>query len=95
MDALPFIGTGTVFVPIAVILLFQKQFKLAACYLGLFLLTYIVREFLEPRMIGAKLGIYPFVMVVVVYAGIYLYGTAGVVLGPVTLLAVLEINREI
>lgn len=95
MDALPFIGTGTVLVPIAVILLFRRQFKLAACYLGLFLLTYIVREFLEPRMIGAKLGIYPFVMVVVVYAGIYLYGTAGVILGPVTLLTVMEVWREL
>ena len=95
MDALPFIGTGTVLIPMAVYYLFRKSFRLSLCYLGLFLLTYIVREFLEPRLIGAKLGIYPFVMVVVVYAGLYLYGAAGVVLGPVTLLTVMEIYREI
>ena len=95
MDALPFIGTGTVLIPMAVFFLFRRQFRLAACYLGLFLLTYIVREFLEPRMIGARLGIYPFVMIVVVYAGIYLYGAAGVIWGPVTLLTVMEIWREI
>ena len=34
-------------------------------------------------------------MVVVVYAGLYLYGPAGVFLGPVTLLMVMEITREI
>ena len=68
---------------------------MALGYAGLFLLTYIVREFMEPRLIGAKLGIYPFVMVIVVYVGLYLYGTVGVVLGPVTLLAVMEINREV
>lgn len=95
MDALPFIGTGTVLIPMAVFFLFRRQFRFAACYLGLFLLTYIVREFLEPRMIGARLGIYPFVMIVVVYAGIYLYGAAGVIWGPVTLLTVMEIWREI
>lgn len=95
MDALPFIGTGTVLVPMAVFLIFRGNFRAAIGYVGLFLLTYVVREFLEPRLIGAKLGIYPFVMVVVVYAGLYLYGTAGVVLGPVTLLAVMEIWREI
>ncbi|MDO4324201.1 MAG: AI-2E family transporter [Lachnospiraceae bacterium] len=94
MDALPFIGTGTVLVPMAVFLLFRRKIQLAVGYLGLFLLTYVVREFLEPRLIGAKLGIYPFVMVVVVYAGLYLYGPAGVLLGPVTLLLVMEILKE-
>ncbi len=94
MDALPFVGTGTVLIPMAIFLLFQKEIRLAIGYIGLFLLTYIVREFLEPRLIGAKLGIYPFVMVVVVYAGLYLYGPAGVLLGPVTLLTVMEILRE-
>ena len=79
----------------AVFFLFQKNFRLAACYAALFLVTYIVREFLEPRLFGARLGIYPFVMVVAVYAGLYLYGTAGVLLGPVTLLTVMEINREV
>ena len=58
------------------------------------MLTYVVRELLEPRLIGAKLGVYPFVMVVVVYAGLYLFGTAGVLLGPVMLLTVIEILRE-
>lgn len=95
MDALPFIGTGTVLIPMAVYFLFRKSFRLTAGYLGLFLLTYVVRELMEPRMIGAKLGIYPFVMVVVVYAGLYLYGAAGVLLGPVTLLTVMEIWREV
>lgn len=95
MDALPFIGTGTVLIPMAVFLLFRKNFQLAAGYLILFLVTYLAREFLEPRLIGAKLGIYPIVMVVVVYAGLYLYGPAGVLLGPVSLLLVMEIWREI
>lgn len=94
-DALPFIGTGTVLVPIAVYQLFQGDYKLAVGYLLLFLITYITREFLEPRLIGSKLGIYPFVMVVLVYAGLYLYGTAGVLLGPVSFLLVKEILREI
>ena len=95
LDALPFIGTGTVLVPMAAFLVFRGNYKLAAGYAGLFLLTYVVREYLEPRLIGAKLGVYPFVMVVVVYAGLYLYGPAGVFLGPVTLLMVMEITREI
>lgn len=94
MDALPFIGTGTVLIPMALFLLIRGNYGLAAGYVVLFLVTYVAREFLEPRLIGAKLGIYPFVMVVVVYAGLYLFGPAGVLLGPVTLLTVMEILRE-
>lgn len=95
LDALPFIGTGSALIPIAAVMAFQKRFRLSLGYIGLFLLTYIVREFLEPRLIGGKLGIYPFVMIVVVYVGLYLYGPSGVILGPVTLLLIMEIWREI
>ncbi len=95
MDALPFIGTGTVLIPMALYLLFGGNYRLAAGYLILFLVTYLAREFLEPRLVGARLGIYPFVMVIVVYVGLYLYGAAGVLLGPITLLLIMEIWREI
>jgi sporulation integral membrane protein YtvI len=94
-DALPFIGTGTILVPMAVYEVFAKDYKLAIGYVLLFLITYVTREYLEPKLIGSSLGIYPFVMIVVVYAGLYLYGAAGVLLGPVTLLLVMEIVREI
>lgn len=95
VDVLPFLGTGTILLPMAVFQLFRGQVGMAAGYAGLFLFTYLVREFMEPRLLGEKLGIYPFVMIVVVYAGLYLYGAAGVVLGPVTLLTVKEIYHEI
>ena len=95
LDALPFIGTGTVLFPVAFFLVLQGSYAKAAGYGVLFFITYVAREFLEPRLIGARLGIYPFVMVVVVYAGLYLYGPSGVVLGPVTLLLILETVREL
>ena len=95
LDALPFIGTGTVLLPVAFFLVLQGSYAKAAGYGVLFFITYVAREFLEPRLIGARLGIYPFVMVVVVYAGLYLYGLSGVVLGPVTLLLILETVREL
>lgn len=95
LDALPFIGTGTVLFPVAFFLVLQGSYAKAAGYGVLFFITYVAREFLEPRLIGARLGIYPFIMVVVVYAGLYLYGPSGVVLGPVTLLLIMETVREL
>ena len=95
LDALPFIGTGTVLLPWAVICLIQGDFFHAASYATLFLVTNTSREYLEPKLLGNKLGVYPIIIAMVVYAGICIYGAWGVLLGPFTLLLIMEIIREI
>lgn len=95
LDALPFLGTGTVLIPWAIVLLLQKKVGLAAGYAVLFLVTNTVREVLEPRLIGERIGVYPFAIAAVVYAGLYFFGIWGVLLGPVSLLLIMEICREI
>lgn len=94
LDALPFIGTGTVLVPWGVFLMFTGKFWLGVCLVVLFLITNTLREFLEPKLIGDRMGIYPILMVAAVYVGICVYGVAGVALGPVSLMLIIEIWRE-
>lgn len=95
LDALPFLGTGTVLIPWAVVLLIQRKYALALGYAGLFLVTNTVRELLEPRLIGSRIGIYPFVMALSVYTGLCLFGPTGVFTGPAGLVLIKEIYREI
>lgn len=95
LDALPFLGTGTVLLPWAVVLLIQKKYALALGYAGLFLITNTVRELLEPKLIGRRIGIYPFVMAFSVYAGLCLFGPTGVFTGPAGLVLIQETCREI
>lgn len=95
LDALPFLGTGTVLLPWAVVLLLQKKYALALGYAGLFLVTNTVRELLEPKLIGERIGIYPFVMALSVYTGLCLFGPSGVFTGPAGLVLIMEICREI
>lgn len=94
-DAIPFIGTGTFLVPWAVYLLFTGQVSYGVCLLVLFAATYMLREFLEPKLIGDKLGVYPIVMVITIYLGLHAYGVAGVFLGPISYLLIAEIYREL
>lgn len=95
MDALPFIGTGTVLVPWGIFLMFTGEFWYGVCLIMLFLMTNTLREFLEPKLIGDRIGIYPIAMVAAVYVGICIYGVAGVVLGPISLMLIIEIWREL
>lgn len=94
LDVLPFIGTGTIFVPWALLCLLGGDFFHAAAYFTLFILASGTREYLEPRLLGDKMGVYPIVIALVVYAGIYIFGVSGVLLGPMSLLIILECMRE-
>lgn len=95
LDAFPVLGTGTVFIPWAIITLLQGDIFHGAAYATLWVITWITREFLEPKFIGKKLGLYPIAIVMTMYIGVYVYGISGVILGPVSLLFILEISREV
>lgn len=95
LDALPFVGTGAVFVPWSLICLLRADFIHAAAYFTIFILASAVREYLEPRLLGERMGVYPIVIALVVYAGVCLYGAVGVLLGPLSLLIILECIREL
>ena len=94
LDALPFIGTGTILLPWALFMVIKGDFFHAAIYATLFLITNSTREFMEPKLLGKKLGVYPIVIAMVVYAGICIFGAAGVLFGPLTLLIIMEVSRE-
>ena len=92
-DALPFLGTGTIFVPWLIIKLLQKEYLLAIVYGGLYIICNLIREFLEPKLVGKGLGIHPLAVVFSLYVGICVYGGAGILLGPFSALLIRELYR--
>lgn len=95
MDVLPFIGTGIILVPIGVIQLLGGNLLQAMIIFATYVICIVIREVLEPRLMGTGLQVSPVVILVSVYAGILFYGISGVLLGPVTLLILVEVAREI
>ena len=82
LDALPFIGTGIVMMPLAVTALFQGNYGSAVVCLVLYAACVFLRELLEPRLIGKRMGISPIAVLMAVYAGIQLFGLWGIIKGP-------------
>lgn len=93
LDVLPFIGTGIILVPLALYTVVQGNFLQAAGFIVLYAICALVREFLEPKLIGEKIGIYPVGVLLSIYAGIKLFGFSGIILGPIMMLFVIEIFR--
>ena len=95
MDFLPFIGTGIALIPIGVIRIIGGNLFGGIIILISYFICLVIREFLEPRLLGNGLKFSPVAILVSVYAGLMFYGIGGVILGPVTLLILVELGREI
>lgn len=94
-DAMPFLGTGTIFVPWAVIEMLQGRYMLAAIYTVIYTICSIMREILEPKLVGNKLGMHPLSVIVSIYVGLGIYGLWGFALGPFSYILIREIYLTI
>lgn len=82
LDVLPFIGTGVVLLPMAAVQLFYGYYGKAVTCVLLYVACIFLREMLEPRLIGRRIGVSPIAVLVSLYAGIQLFGVWGIVKGP-------------
>lgn len=91
MDMLPFIGTGMVLMPLAFWQILNGYYTKAAICVILYVVCAVTREFLEPKLIGERMGIFPVAILFSVYAGVKLFGIFGIVKGPLALITVYEV----
>lgn len=91
LDVLPFIGTGIVLVPLSLWQLLNGQYGRMVVCLILYGVCILIREFLEPKLIGRRIGVAPVFMLLAVYAGIRLFGVGGIIKGPLALIVIVEI----
>ena len=86
LDALPFFGTGSVLIPYGIFLLVRREWGKAAIIIGMYAVCYLLREFLEAKLMGSRMGLSPLETFIAMYVGLELFGIAGFILGPMGLL---------
>lgn len=82
LDALPFIGTGIVLIPTSLLFFLEREIMKGVICLFIYIVCIGVRELLEPKLVGKGLGILPVILLISIFAGIKLFGVAGIVKGP-------------
>ncbi|MGI6404274.1 MAG: sporulation integral membrane protein YtvI [Oscillospiraceae bacterium] len=82
-DALPVLGTGGIMVPWIAISLLNGQVPLAVGLAILYAIIIVVRNIIEPRIVGNQLGLHPLVTLCAIYAGFKLMGFLGMILFPI------------
>lgn len=84
VDLLPILGVGTVLVPFSVLSFLRGRTYLGFGLLILYAVVLLIRQILEPRLIGKSLGLHPLTALFAGFAGWRWGGVPGMMLGPIT-----------
>lgn len=82
VDFLPLLGTGIILIPWAAVSLLLGEVRLGIGLLILYAVSSVVRQILEPKLIGEGLGLHPLLSLAAMYAGLRLFGVWGMILAP-------------
>ena len=93
LDAFPFVGTGIVLVPISIWLFLKGKLLQAVFCLILYGVCALLRELLEPKLVGEKVGIYPIVLFASFFIGMQIYGVSGIIKGPLSVVIIYELKK--
>jgi sporulation integral membrane protein YtvI len=93
-DALPFFGTGAIMIPWALIELIQTNYTFALGLGILYAIVTVVRNILEPHIVGQKLGLNPIVSIVAIYLGFKIFGIFGMIFMPIVTQIALELHKK-
>ncbi len=88
LDVLPIVGPAVVLVPWAVYCFIDGDASLGLGLLVLHVCLSVFRQFMEPRIIGQRLGLHPLVALLSLYLGISLLGVTGLVVGPLVAIVI-------
>ena len=96
-DILPVLGTGGIVIPWGIISLCYGDYVLGFGLLILYVLITVIRNIVEPKMVGAELGLHPLATLMAMIIGANLYGILGLFGLPILISFILyekEIHKE-
>ena len=80
LDFLPFFGTGTAMIPWAIYAAFMGDYKRAVVLVVVYAITQIVRQLIQPKLVGDSVGLNPLVTLLLIYIGYRIGGVIWMIL---------------
>lgn len=91
---MPILGTGAVLIPWVILSFAFGNTSFAIGMLILYLVITVVRQTLEPRIVGDQIGLHPVVTLICMFIGTSLFGVLGLFLFPITATILKKMNDE-
>lgn len=91
IDALPVLGAGGILIPWSLYSFVTGDIKMGVSILILYVVVLVIRQTVEPKVVGQQIGVYPLLTLLAMYTGLKLIGFAGLIIGPITFLLIRNI----
>ena len=92
LDIFPVIGTGGILIPWALIDLIRGNVYMAIGLLLIYVIVLIVRNILEPKIVGQQIGLHPILMLICIFIGVKLFGFMGIFILPIIAIIIKSLN---
>lgn len=93
-DILPVLGTGGIMIPWMILAAISGRYSLAIGLLCVYLFVTVMRNILEPKIVGGQLGLHPVVTLSSMFLGVQLFGAVGLFGFPIGLSLLCYLNEN-
>ena len=94
LDLLPYLGSGTVFVPWIIYEIVTEDFSQAIALSILYIVVMIQRQIMEPKVLSSSIGIDPLATLISLFVGYKLFGFLGLIAGPIALVVFTALHNS-
>ena len=93
-DILPVVGSGIVLLPWTIFTLFSGNLPTGIGLAVLYIVVIVVRQIMEPKIVGDRVGLHPLVTLLSMVLGTYLFGGIGLLGLPITVALLHALNKQ-
>ena len=94
IDVMPILGTGAVILPWSIISFILGNTKVGIGMLVIYIVITVVRQTIEPKIVGQQIGLHPIVTLLLMFVGAQLMGVLGLLILPIIATLLMKLNDE-
>lgn len=93
-DIVPVLGTGGIMIPWIIVKFITGSSKLAIGLLIVYLIVTLIRNIIEPKLVGKQIGLHPLLMLLSMFIGGKLFGFLGIFILPFLMIVIINLNEQ-
>jgi len=93
VDFFPLLGTGIILIPWGIFNILTGRFFTGIGLLAVWGCVMLLRQLIEPKVMGKALGLHPLITLIAAYTGYKVYGIIGAILFPILTLVISYLNN--